>query len=252
LNLADFYDAELARHDRHFRAAMKVKPRDNVLDIGCGAGMTSQDAARQAAEGQVLGIDISAEMLEAARSRCAKAGLSNLTFELGDAETYPFPLQHFDLCISSFGVMFFANPPAAFANIAKAMRPGARLVWMVWQSQDRNPWSASIRRALAPETAVAPAIPAAFSLGDPAVTTDLLKAAGFASIDFAAVNEPAFYGADVDAAFNAVTTLQFGGAGTATDAAKLRLRALLRDHLTPEGVLFDSAAWIITARRVPE
>ena len=252
-NRTGFYDAELRRHDECFRAALKVGSRDRVLDIGCGAGQSTREAARAAREGSVVGVDISGEMLRVARQRSAEEGLRNVAFELADAQDYAFPSAHFDLCISRFGVMFFADPIAAFANIARAMRPGARLVLMVWQGQERNEWSTAIQRALASEATPSASAPA-FSLGDRTATTRLLTLAGFASVAFAEVHEPAFYGPDVDAAHEAIVALflaKDGLAGTdpASDETLDRLRVLLQAHLTAEGVLFDSRAWIVTARR---
>jgi SAM-dependent methyltransferase len=254
LNCADFYDAELRRHNDAFRAALKIGPRDRVLDIGCGAGQTTREAARIAVQGSVLGVDVSAPMLEIARRRSAQEGLRNVDFDEADAQVRAFPPAGFDLCISRFGAMFFADPAAAFANIARAMRPGARLVWMVWQGRDRNEWATVIRQALEPGVAPSAVAPPAFSLADPAVATDLLTASGFASVDFAEVHEPVFYGSDVEAACEAVTSLQFARDVLARtdaegDAARRRLRDLLEAHLTADGVLFDSRAWIITAHR---
>ncbi|MCP9232442.1 methyltransferase domain-containing protein [Mesorhizobium sp. LMG 17147] len=254
LNCAEFYDAELRRHNEVFRAAVKVGTRDRVLDIGCGSGQSSRDAARVAVEGSVLGVDVSAQMLEIARSRSAEEGLRNVAFERGDAQLLVFPPAGFDLCISRFGVMFFADPAAAFANIGRAMRPGARLVWMVWQGQDRNEWATAIQRAIAPGTAISAGAATPFSLGDPAITAEILRASGFVSVDFAEVREPVFYGQDVDAAYDALLGLQLvkdplARADVDVDAALRRLRDLLDAHLTADGVLFDSRAWIITAVR---
>lgn len=254
LNCADFYDAELRRHNEIFRSFVKAGTRDRVLDIGCGAGQSARDAARIAVEGSVLGVDVSAQMLETARRRSAEEGLRNVVFEQGDAQVQVFPSAGFDLCISRFGVMFFADPAAAFANIGRAMRPGARLVWMVWQSQGRNEWSTAIRQAIAPGIATSAAAAAAFSLGDPILTTKVLNASGFASVDFVEVHEPVFYGLDVDAAYEALMGLYvvkdpLARAGLEADAMLRRLRDLLETHLTADGVLFDSRAWIITARR---
>jgi SAM-dependent methyltransferase len=252
---ADFYDAELRRHNEHFRAAVNAGIRDRVLDIGCGAGLTTREAARVAVEGRVVGVDVSADMLEIARRRSAEEGLRNVGFEHGDAQVQAFPAAHFDLCISRFGVMFFADPAAAFANIARAMRPGARLVLMVWQGRERNEWATAIPQALVPETVASANAPTTFSLGDPAVATGILTTAGFASVDFADVHEPVFYGPDVDAAYDAVISLGFAKEAladadvAAADEALQRLRDLLNEHLTADGVLFDSRAWIITAHR---
>ncbi|OWV87746.1 methyltransferase [Rhizobium sp. R635] len=254
LDRADFYDAELARHNRHLQIAAGVGPDDRVLDIGCGAGQTTREAARAATQGEAVGVDTSAEMLEVARRRSAAEGLRNVVFEQADAQFNPFSAAGFDLCISRFGVMFFADPAAAFANIGRAMRPGARLVWMVWQSREHNEWSGAIRQALAPGTAVSADGPNPFSLGDPSTAKDLLSVAGFTSIDFADVREPVFYGPDVDAASEALAGLYLVKDALArTDEPPgkplQRLRDLLEAHMTPEGVLFDSSAWIITARR---
>jgi SAM-dependent methyltransferase len=226
-----------------------------VLDIGCGAGQTTREAARVAVKGSVVGVDTSAEMLEVARRRGAEEGLRNVGFEQGDAQVQAFPAAHFDLCISRFGVMFFADPAAAFANIGRAMRPGARLVLMVWQSQERNEWATTIQRALAPGTVASASADVPFSLSDPAVATGILTTAGFASVVFAEVYEPVFYGPDVDAAYDAVIGLGFakealaGVDAAAAGEALQRLRALLDAHLAADGVLFDSRAWIITAHR---
>jgi SAM-dependent methyltransferase len=254
LDRADFYDAELTRHNGHLRAAASVGLRDRVLDIGCGAGQSTREAARAALEGNAIGVDTSPEMLEIARRRSDEAGLRNVSFEQGDAQHHAFPAAGFDLCISRFGVMFFADPAVAFANVARAMRPGARLVWMVWQSQERNEWAAAIRRTLAPGTAVSAEAFTPFSLSDPTVATDLLSTAGFVSIEFTDVREPVFYGPDVDRAFDALTQLYLvkdalARTDAAADKASQQLRDLLEAHVTTEGVLFDSRAWIISARR---
>jgi SAM-dependent methyltransferase len=254
---ADFYDAELQRHDEHFRAALKVGPRDRVLDIGCGAGQSTREAARAAVGGSVLGVDVSEEMLQIARRRSAQEGLRNIAFELGDAQVQAFPPAHFDLCISRFGAMFFAEPVCAFSNIGRAMRPGARLVLMVWQSREHNEWATAIQGALTlGDLRSANAAPA-FSLGNRAGTTRMLTAAGFASVDFAEVREPVFYGASADAAYDAIVELFLekprpAVANATADELLQRVRAVVNSHLTADGVLFDSRAWIVTARRTTE
>ena len=242
---ADFYDAELQRYHAHFLAALNIDPRDRILDIGCGAGQSTRDAARAATAGHVLGIDVSEELLAHARRRSIEEGSRNIAFELGDAQVHPFPIAAFDLCISRFGVMFFADPIAAFTNIGRALRPGARLVLLVWQERDRNEWATAIQEVLAPEGASSPA--SAFSLADPVVTTHILTMAGFSSIAFTALHEPVFYGPDVDATHNVVGGLYIGQEAMSGARAPQRLRALLEAHRTRDGVLFDSHAWIVTA-----
>ena len=257
----DFYDAELALHHAHLRAAADVQPHDRVLDVGCGTGQTTREAARAAVHGSALGVDLSAPMLERARRLSDDAGLGNVTYVQADAQTHPFPPPHFNLCISRFGTMFFADPVAAFANVGRALRPGARLVLLVWQDHDRNEWAAAIRRALAESTA-APAgttrYPGPFSLADPAITASILGAAGFAEVDLTDVHEPVFYGLDTATAYDAVLRLQhvkdlLAGLDPAmTGHALERLRATVAAHDTGSGVFFDARAWLVTAVRRPD
>lgn len=256
LNFADFYDAELARHNAHFRVAAAVGRSDHVLDIGCGAGQTTRDAARAAEEGRAHGIDLSVTMVEIARRRCADDGVANATFEVADAQSYAFQEAEFDLCISRFGVMFFADPAAAFANIARAVKPGGRFMFMVWQGRDRNEWATAIQQALDPETTAPVPAAKAFSLGDPSATVALLETAGFTAIEFSDINEPVYYGPDPETALATIQT--FENVKNALDrpaaAAEIhaRLLAMLRAHRTPQGVQFDSRAWLITGRRAGE
>jgi SAM-dependent methyltransferase len=253
----DFYDNELRRHNEHFRAAADVQPDDRVLDVGCGMGQTTRQAATAAFRGSALGVDVSAPMLERARQLSDDEGLRNVGYQQGDAETHPFPPARFDLCISRFGTMFFADPVAAFTNIGRALRPGARLVILVWQSRDRNEWAVEIDGALSvgrPPTRPVNG-PDPFSLADVAVTERVLTDAGFSEVGFTDVHEPVFYGQDTEAAYDAVLNLWQAkdlladpDAAT-TEQARQQLRATLTAHDTGNGVLFDSRAWIVTAVR---
>jgi SAM-dependent methyltransferase len=252
----DFYDAEVHRHNVHFRAAAAVRTHDRVLDIGCGAGQSTREAARAAVDGSAVGVDVSASVLERARRLSRAEGLGNVAFELGDAQTHPFPPAHFDLCISRFGTMFFADPVAAFTNIRRALRPDARLVAMVWQMAALNEWFTATRRAIAgsttPTASTSDMEP--FALADTAGTQRMLTAAGFAGVAFADVHEPVLYGPDPDAACDAVLGLRHARDllasldGPTAEHALDRLRALLAAHDTGSGVYLDSRAWIVTAR----
>jgi len=250
LDRAEFYDAELRRLDAHFRAALKVGPHDRVLDVGCGAGQSTREAARAAPAGSVLGVDVSEDMLRVARRRAEDEGLRNVAFEQGDAQVQAFPAAHFDVCISRFGTMFFADPAAAFANIGRAMAQGGRLVQMVWQARGRNAWATAIPAALASAGVRSGGAAPAFSLGDRAETTRLLTAAGFVSVDFAEVHEPVFYGPTVDAACEAILDLFVPKDGPRDAGVRASVRALAEAHATADGVFFDSRAWIVTARRI--
>src|SRR5215207_194421 len=143
------YDAELRRHNQRLRRACGVQRHDHVLDIGCGSGQTTRQAARAAPAGSALGVDVSARAIERARELALTEGLGNVTFEHADAQVHRFPQQRFDLAMSRFGTMFFDDPVAAFANIRRTLRPAGRLVMMVWQPHERNEWDVAIHQSLA-------------------------------------------------------------------------------------------------------
>ena len=254
------YDAELRRHDRVLREAWGVQLHDHVLDIGCGSGQTTRQAARAARAGSALGVDISAPAIERARALARADGLRNAAFEHASAQVHRFPRERFDLAVSRFGTMFFDAPVAAFANIRRALRPDGRLVMMVWQSHERNAWDVAIRRALARSggpVAVASAGPDPFSLAEPPTVKRILGAAGFTDIAFTDVHEPVYYGPDVAAALDWVRGFTCTGEALrrldAAAAARTlgRLREMLSARLSDDGVWFDSRAWIVTARRSP-
>jgi SAM-dependent methyltransferase len=252
------YDAELRLQNEALRRAYEIDPGDRVLDVGCGAGQTTRDAARLASDGWVLGVDISEAMIERARSLAEAEALRNVTFEHADAQHHLLPAARFDLVISRFGTMFFRDPIAAFRNIGRGMRPAGRLLLMVWQGHDRNEWSVSIRRALAVTTGSPVGDPPGldpFSLADRSTIQGVLGAAGFTDITLTDVDEPVFYGRDLDAALEWIRG--FASTKQAVDRldppeselALERLRTTLTEHTRDDGVWFDSHAWIVRARR---
>jgi SAM-dependent methyltransferase len=252
----DFYDIELRAHHEHLRAVYGITSGEQVVDIGCGTGLTTREAARAAAPGRVLGVDVSKGMLQRARQVTAAERLDNVRYELGDAQVHRFDPGGFDVAISRFGTMFFSDPAAAFANIAAALRPEARLVLLVWQRREHNQWARAIDAALG--DAALPPQPGAdpFSLGDAEATTRILEDPGFDALHFEDVHEPVLYGHDVDAALAFVLGFQSTSAALARlsdgEAARTveRLRETLAAHNSVErGVVFDSRSWLITARR---
>jgi SAM-dependent methyltransferase len=238
------YDAELSRYHVRLRAAAAVRPADRVLDIGCGTGQTTRDAAGTASSGHALGVDVSPRMVD--RARQLSEGVDNVGFELADAQTHPFAPAGFTMGLSRFGTMFFADPVTAFANIGRALRPGARLVQLVWQDERRQEWSGAVRGALAGERPP-PVGHRAFSLAEPAVATGVLTAAGFDAVEITEVCEPVYYGPDTAGALGSLAAL--GMLDSLDTAAADRLTTLLDAHDTGDGVWFDAAAWLITARR---
>ena len=208
--------------------------------------------------GSALGVDISVPAIERARELAEAQGVRNVTFEQADVQVRRFPQERFDLAISRFGTMFFADPVTAFTNIGRALRPSGRLVMMVWQAHDHNEWEMAIRRSLTgPEgsAAVAAAGPDPFSLADPPTVTRILETAGFGDVTFTDVREPMYFGPDVATALDwirgfACTRDVLDRLDPAAAARALgRLRVTLAEHNGDRGVRFDSRAWIVTARR---
>jgi SAM-dependent methyltransferase len=241
------YDAEMRFYREHFRAAWGVRAEDRVLDVGCGGGQTTRDAAQAAVRGSVLGVDISERMLEHAR----RQPLPNITYLLADAASHGFEPESFDLCISRFGVMFFDDPVGAFGNIRRALRPDGRLVVLIWQSRAENEWAQVIPEAIGGSYRD----DSPFALGDPAITRDILRNAGYADPTFTAVRELLYYGPDTETAYNNVLRLRepqallAGLEPVAADRALAALRATLDAHDTGSGIHFDSSAWIVSTHR---
>ena len=256
MGLAAGYDAELGRYNEVLRRAVGVQPHDQILDIGCGAGQTTRQAARAASAGSALGVDVSATAIKRAGDLARVEGIRNVTFQHADAQVHHFRPKRFDVAMSRFGTMFFADPVAAFANIGRALRPAGRLVMMVWQAADRNEWDVEIRRSLGAEQGpVTAGEPDPFSLADALTVREILQAAGFTNVTLTDVQAPVYYGPDVDAAFDwvhgfACTRAVLAGRepGGATRASE-RLRQALAEHMRDDGVWFDSRAWIVTAQR---
>jgi SAM-dependent methyltransferase len=253
------FDAGLERHDRPFFEAAAIGATDRVLDIGCGNGQTTREAARRASHGAAFGVDLSSQMIERARLRAAEQGITNVRFLQADAQIHPFDEQAFDVAISRTGAMFFGNPVAAFANIARVLRPGGRLVLLTWQELSRNHWVRDFLAAVAAGRdlpAPPPDAPGPFSLALPDRVHEILTAAGYTDVCMDGVEEPIFFGPTAEEAFRFVRGLGLiefllrDLDDTARAQAVGALRATIEAHATPNGVLYPSAAWIVLARRV--
>jgi SAM-dependent methyltransferase len=255
---ADHYDASVARHGRHLQVAAGISAGDHVLDVGCGCGASTRLAARAAVEGGALGVDLSARMLERARQQARSERITNVGFEQADAQVHPFDDGAFDVAISRFGAMFFADPVAAFANVGRALRPEGRLALLAWRRLTENEWLSAIRGALAAgRTLPAPPVgtPGPFGLASAADVRRILGAAGFEEVALDIVEEPIRLGADAADAFGFLSGLGItrglldGLDDTAVAGALEQLQAMLEAHETGDGVLLGSSAWLITARR---
>ena len=255
---ADRYEATDRWLARRFEADVAIEPTDHVLDIGCGTGKSTRDAARRATSGSVLGVDLSSRMLDEARRRSAEEGLTNVEFLHADAQIHRFESSTYDLAISVFGAMFFADPVAAFANIGRGLRPDGRIGLLVWQRFEHNEWLTEIFDALAagrnlptPQAGS----PGPFGLADPDALTEILHDAGFVDEVVTSLTEPVVLGADADDAWAFVSEMGFvrgltDGLDDETKTHAMRnLRSRINAHETHDGVLFSSAAWLVRARK---
>ena len=229
-----------------------------VLDIGCGCGTVTLELARRVApSGRVLGIDVSAPMLEKARNS-APAGLP-VEFALADATVLDFEPMRAGLLFSRFGVMFFADPIRAFSNMRGGMRADARVVFACWRAARENPWSmVPLQQAYKhvprlPE--VSPEDPGPFSFADEARIDSILERAGFASVELEAIDLQLDLanGGGLEAAVE--TAASIGPAGRALDgqpaqlhaAAVESIRAELARHQRGDSVPLAAAIWIVRA-----
>jgi SAM-dependent methyltransferase len=189
----DRYDALNGGYNDGLLDAAAIGARDRVLDIGCGNGQVTRLAARRASEGSATGVDLSGPMLARARDLAEREGVQNVTFEQGDAQVHPFADGAFDVAISRFGVMFFADPVAAFGNVRRALREGGRLAFLAMA-----PLSASdlgtLLAALPPRDE--PAVGAPLSLSDPARVHEVLEGAGFTDVSTGRLETEQVWGRD--------------------------------------------------------
>jgi len=257
---ADRYEAAAPGYWEALLRAVPIGPDQTIVDIGCGTGRSTRDLARWVPSGSVLGVDLSAKMLELARIVADAEGLTNITFEQADVQVHPFAEAAFDLAVSAFGAMFFADPVGAFANIRRSLRPGGGLALLAWRDLVDNEWVAAIREALSlGRTLPMPAVgaPGPFALADRDHTAGVLSQAGFVAVRFDQIDEPIRLGDNADDAFSFVSTfgitrglthdLDDAGRAAALEALHVSLVA----HDTGDGVLFRGSAWLVTAEWAP-
>ena len=252
-------DENLSRIHAAVMAFANAQAGEAVLDIGCGTGTTTLALADAVgASGSVTGVDISQPMLELAKSRAA--GRANVRFELADASAYPFT-QQYDLLFSRFGVMFFDDPIAAFANLHRALGPGGRLAFVCWRTAPENLWASAPLAAAKPflpeQPAPDPNAPGPFAFADPQRLLSILSDVGFHDVETRKYDGVMPMGRDFDAA--AEQTLQIGplsrAVGEADPDAATRAeiveaaRAALATFANEEGEITPpTACWLVSAR----
>jgi SAM-dependent methyltransferase/GNAT superfamily N-acetyltransferase len=255
--LQDSIDRNLGGIFQAFIPFVDVKPGERVLDIGCGCGTTTLTFALAVQpSGSVAGVDISAPMLSVARAR-AHASNADIPFVEADASTHDFQ-PVFDRVVSRFGVMFFADPAAAFANIRKSLVPGGRLNFVCWRSLPENGWAftpiAAARALLPPQETPDPHAPGPFAFADNERVRKILADAGFRDIAIEKFDGTMEMGATPeDAAREALNIGPLSRAAADLDeAAREKIRAVvaaaMAKYAGPQGVMAPVACWFVSAR----
>jgi len=259
--LQEVLDAQIGPFGRAAMDRVGVEAGNAVIDVGCGCGDTTLTLAeRVGPRGRVTGLDLSGPMLARARARARDGGVSNVEFVQADAQTHRFERGPYDVLFSRFGVMFFADPTAAFSNLRRALAPRARLGFVCWQAIRLNPWMLVPTLAMASEVELppppAPGSPGPFSLDDDDRIRGILRSAGFEQIEIEPLEQQIAIagGADLEAAVD--LTMKLGPVGRLMAGAEADLRERVRDSIrgallpyeTAAGVCLDAAASVVTAR----
>jgi SAM-dependent methyltransferase len=255
--MQDYTDQILGRITQSFIPFAGARQGDNLLDIGCGCGTTTFTFAECVGrDGSAAGIDISAPMLGVARARAA-ASNADIPFIEADASSYDFQ-PVFDLVVSRFGVMFFADPATAFANIRKAFAPRGRLAFVCWRALAENGWAATPMAAakafLPPQDPPDPFAPGPFAFADGERLQSILAGAGFKDIRIEKFDGLMDLAKSADEAGEHM--LRVGPLSRAAADLDETARAKLQDvaaqalkrYQTAEGVLAPAACWFVAAK----
>ncbi len=233
---------------------------ESVIDIGCGGGATTlQIAAIVGDTGRVTGVDLSARLIETAMSRQREQHVDNVRFVTADAGTMSFDLQY-DCLFSRFGVMFFEDPYAAFANLARALAPGGRAALCCWGPPAANPWVGRLIEVVSRHVELPqrdPRAPGPFALAEREYLIDILQAAGFRDIELTIWKGDQYLGglgADAEAAAEFALNATFLREMLAEQPADTKqtvareITEMLREFETERGVTMHGTAWLVGAR----
>ncbi|NKB37569.1 MAG: methyltransferase domain-containing protein [Gammaproteobacteria bacterium] len=238
--------------------AIAAKSGEQVLDVGCGGGVTSMKLAQQVGEeGKVIGVDVSEPILSVARDRAA--GIANIEFEHSDATSAKLGKERFDIITSRFGVMFFDDPVIAFSNMHGSLKPEGRLVFMCWRGIEENPWLGATAKAAfdivgAPAEKPDPKAPGPFSLGDSVHLQNILQTSGFHSVNLTATDKTMPMGS-LDNALGFL--MKMGPVAEAIKEASVEQKELVTSAVSEvlssfnsnKGLMVPGATWIVTASK---
>jgi len=252
----------LSRHSEAVFPTLPVRPGDRVLDVGCGFGDTAlRLASLVGPTGSVIGIDCCDAFLDFARAQVRARNVTNVSFVRGDAEV-ALPTNQFDFVFARFGTMFFANPVAGLRNMRRALKPGGRMVHIVWRERADNPWLSMAKdvvlRFLPPPGENAQTCgPGPFSMADEATVRKMMEIAGYEAIEFRRVDAPVLVGKDVKDAIAFQLAIGPAGevfreAGAEAEAKRAEIEAALaeaieRQKIAADGIVMDSSSWVISA-----
>ena len=234
---------------------------ERVLDIGCGPGTTVLELARRVGpSGHVLGADVSEPSVARARERIAAAGVGHADAVVADASVHPFAPNSFELAFSRFGVMFFSDPVAAFANVRRAMKPSGRLALAVFRAARKELWPnaslAAVRHLLPPIPTPGPEEPGPYSWADPARVHRILEGAGFSGVSlspFDPVIPLAGPSGEAEAAnfvmaMGPLMRVLWSLSAAQREKVRQTLEAYFKGHTTPQGVVLPAEIWVVRAR----
>ncbi len=253
----------LTQHSEAVFPKLPVREGDDVVDVGCGWGDTAMKLARIVGpQGSVTGIDCCDMFLETARQELAETDLTNVTFLRGDAEV-TLPESAFDFAFARFGTMFFANPVAGLRNMRRSLRPGGRMVHIVWRDPTDNPWVSVAKdvvlRFLPPPGEDARTCgPGPFSMADASTTRKMMEIAGYEDISFERIDAPVLVGHNIQDAIDFQLAIGPAGevfreAGAEAEAKRPQIEEALTDAINrqrreADGIVMPSSSWMISAR----
>ena len=251
-------DAMLAEVGTQALKLAAAKPGEHVLDIGCGCGDTALQLANLVgANGRVVGLDISEPMLAQAKTRAAAQKLP-VSFVKADASEHRFDAASFDLLVSRFGVMFFADPDKAFANMRKALKPSGRAAFACWREPRENDWVrvpvGAARPHVPPQPQLGPEDPGPFSFANPGRVRRILASGGFDVITIRPFDTPIRLGDTLDDAvvyiqeFGPVSRLLKDASAPQREAAVGAIREAMAPYAKSSPVQLAGAVWLVTAK----